>query len=179
MDNDPEENNEVKRTLFAAEMVCRVQFLHEHGVIHGDLKPGNILIQDTGHIKIPDFGLSVVNVSEGDLVKNIVGTLGYTTPEYMPAQGKIALRRHVLRGTENEIQSNIAASMQPASKERVNQTPENSAHMTQNQSRQIQLICKTPSARLAIKSSIRSHPFFHSIDWRDVECGRSEPPFPY
>ncbi|CAJ0935473.1 unnamed protein product [Ranitomeya imitator] len=59
---------------------------------------------------------------------------------YMAAQGKIALRRCVLWRTENELQSNIAASMQPAGKERVNQTPENSAHMTQNQSRQIQFI---------------------------------------
>ncbi|CAJ0963743.1 unnamed protein product [Ranitomeya imitator] len=58
--------------------------------------------------------------------------------KYTPAQGKIAQRRRVLWRTENELQSNIAASMQPACKERVNQTPENSAHMTQNQSRQIQ-----------------------------------------
>ncbi|CAJ0936837.1 unnamed protein product [Ranitomeya imitator] len=61
---------------------------------------------------------------------------------YTPAQGKIALRRRVLWRTENELQSNIAASMQPAGKERVNQTPENSAHMTQNQSRQIQGMCQ-------------------------------------
>ncbi|CAJ0930592.1 unnamed protein product [Ranitomeya imitator] len=33
---------------------------------------------------------------------------------YMPAQGNLALRRRVLRRTENELQSNIAASMQPA-----------------------------------------------------------------
>ncbi|CAJ0930952.1 unnamed protein product, partial [Ranitomeya imitator] len=44
----------------------------------------------------------------------------------------------VLRRTENELQSNIAASMQPAGKKRVNQTPENSAHMTKNRSCQIQ-----------------------------------------
>ncbi|CAJ0942694.1 unnamed protein product [Ranitomeya imitator] len=60
--------------------------------------------------------------------------------ERTPEQGKIALCRRVLWRTENELQSNIAASMQPAGKERVNQTPENSAHMTQNQSRQIQRI---------------------------------------
>ncbi|CAJ0940167.1 unnamed protein product [Ranitomeya imitator] len=58
--------------------------------------------------------------------------------QYTPAQGKIALCRRVLWRTENELQSNITASMQPAGKERVNQTPENSAHKTQNQSRQIQ-----------------------------------------
>ncbi|CAJ0942856.1 unnamed protein product [Ranitomeya imitator] len=37
---------------------------------------------------------------------------------YTPQQGKIALCRHVLRRTENELQSNIAASMQPAGRER-------------------------------------------------------------
>ncbi|CAJ0952903.1 unnamed protein product [Ranitomeya imitator] len=38
----------------------------------------------------------------------------HSASTYTPAQGKIALRRHVLRRTENELQSNIAASMQPA-----------------------------------------------------------------
>ncbi|CAJ0964799.1 unnamed protein product [Ranitomeya imitator] len=59
---------------------------------------------------------------------------------YTPAQSNLALCSRVLWRTENELQSNIAASMQPAGKERVNQTPENSAHMTQNQSRQIQMV---------------------------------------
>ncbi|CAJ0932317.1 unnamed protein product [Ranitomeya imitator] len=58
--------------------------------------------------------------------------------KYTPAQSNLDLPRRVLRRTENELQSNIAASMQTAGKERVNQTPENSAHMTQNQSRQNQ-----------------------------------------
>ncbi|XP_066444298.1 protein kinase C theta type-like [Eleutherodactylus coqui] len=39
------------------------------------------------------------------------------------------------------------------------------------------LLCKTPCDRLPITSSIRSHPFFYSIDWDDVETGSSCPPF--
>ncbi|CAJ0943350.1 unnamed protein product [Ranitomeya imitator] len=75
-----------------------------------------------------------------DVKKKNMAALTNLLMQYTPAQGNIALRRRVLWRTENELQSNIAASMQPASKERVNQTPENSTHMTQNQSRQIQEI---------------------------------------
>ncbi|CAJ0943279.1 unnamed protein product [Ranitomeya imitator] len=63
--------------------------------------------------------------------------------QYTPAQPKIALCRHVLLRTENELQSNIAASMQPAGKERVNQTPENPASMAEDCSLQIQ-VRRTP-----------------------------------
>ncbi|CAJ0940494.1 unnamed protein product [Ranitomeya imitator] len=58
--------------------------------------------------------------------------------EYMPEQDNLALRRRVLWRTENELQSNIAASMQPAGKERVKQTPKNPASMAENCSLQIQ-----------------------------------------
>ncbi|CAJ0923797.1 unnamed protein product [Ranitomeya imitator] len=77
-------------------------------------------------------GVGVMETEESEV------WLTYSTALYTLAQDNLALRRHVLRRTENELQSNIAASMQPAGKERVNQTPENSAHMTQNWSRQIQ-----------------------------------------
>ncbi|CAJ0963981.1 unnamed protein product [Ranitomeya imitator] len=73
--------------LFAAEMVCGLQFLHEHGIIHCDLKPENILLDDTGHIKITDFGLSAINVFKGVILKNLIGSKGYIAPEIMDGQG--------------------------------------------------------------------------------------------
>ncbi|XP_077148469.1 uncharacterized protein LOC143809239 isoform X1 [Ranitomeya variabilis] len=172
--------------LFAAEMVCGIQFLHERLVIHGDLKPANILIQDTGHIKISDFGLSAVNVPEDYLVKCIVGTLGYTAPEIMNGEGYNHLADSFSFGV---ILYLISVGAWPfyskGSLEEYHQSLNDKIvyfppEMCNNTMTIIKgLLCKTPSARLAIKSSIRSHPFFHSIDWSDVECGRSEPPFPY
>ena len=41
-----------------AEVCCGIQWLHEHGIIHRDIKPDNILITETGHVKIGDFGVS-------------------------------------------------------------------------------------------------------------------------
>jgi serine/threonine protein kinase/Flp pilus assembly protein TadD len=68
--------------------VCdAVQHAHQKGVIHRDLKPGNILVTDAGQPKILDFG--VARVTDADVqmttlqteVGQLVGTLPYMSPE--------------------------------------------------------------------------------------------------
>ena len=43
---------------YVAEVVLGVEHLHERGVVHRDLKPDNLLIDQKGHLKLTDFGLS-------------------------------------------------------------------------------------------------------------------------
>ncbi|XP_073425267.1 protein kinase C delta type-like [Dendrobates tinctorius] len=167
-------------------MVCGLQFLHEHSVIHSDLKPENILIQDTGHIKISDFGASAMNVSEGDIVEYIVGTQGFMAPEIMDEEGYNHLADSFSFGVILYMMSvgdwpfYSKGSMDEYHQSLREHIPYFPPEICINTIDIIKgLLCKTPSARMAITSSIRSHPFFHSIDWSDVECGRSDPPFPY
>jgi eukaryotic-like serine/threonine-protein kinase len=68
-----------------------VQAVHEAGLLHRDLKPGNILLTRTGDPKVSDFGLARGADEEARLTKT-GATLG--TPEYMPpeqARGSTAL----------------------------------------------------------------------------------------
>ncbi|CAM0902161.1 unnamed protein product [Alopecurus aequalis] len=64
--------------------ICEgLQYLHENHIIHLDLKPANILLDDNMVPKITDFGLSRCfdeNQSR-HITKNILGTMGYLAPE--------------------------------------------------------------------------------------------------
>ncbi|XP_018083094.2 protein kinase C delta type [Xenopus laevis] len=64
-------------------MICGLQFLHNEGIIHRDIKRLNILLDDKGHVRISDFGLAKQNVFEDNTITSGVGTLGYMAPEIL------------------------------------------------------------------------------------------------
>lgn len=67
---------------FFADVAEAMQSVHEVGVIHRDLKPGNILITAEGGPKITDFGLArVVDESSFSGQLSIAGTVHYMSPE--------------------------------------------------------------------------------------------------
>ncbi len=83
-----------EETLSIAQQVAEaVSAAHDKGVIHRDLKPGNIKITPDGRVKVLDFGLAKASVSEDKNVENtvtqpghVIGTPAYMSPEQ--ARGK-------------------------------------------------------------------------------------------
>ncbi len=62
---------------------------HEHGIIHRDVKPQNVMIKSDGSIKLGDFGIALVNDAPHLTQKDIVlGSVHYMSPEV--AQGNSA-----------------------------------------------------------------------------------------
>ena len=51
---------------YIAEIALALEYLHAHGIVHRDLKPDNILINERGHIKLTDFGLSQIIVTSAE-----------------------------------------------------------------------------------------------------------------
>ena len=96
--------SEVEARFYTAEMVLAVDSVHLMNYIHRDLKPDNILIDRSGHIKLSDFGLSKnAEINTHDYQRNVerraevrknrklaystVGTPDYIAPEVFSKQG--------------------------------------------------------------------------------------------
>jgi len=69
----PQPAEDVRRILTG--LLRGLAHLHCHGEIHGDLKPGNILLGQGGVVKVTDVGMG------GSMKGGVVGTPGYTAPE--------------------------------------------------------------------------------------------------
>ena len=66
-----------------AEVVVALEHLHKHDILYRDLKPENIIIDEWGHLKLTDFGLSKENFTEADDAKTVCGSPEYFCPEIL------------------------------------------------------------------------------------------------
>src|SRR5262245_53307120 len=79
------------RLELVARVCDAVQHAHERGVIHRDLKPGNILVESSGQPRVLDFGVARaadVGLTAGGgqtEAGQLIGTLGYMSPEQASA----------------------------------------------------------------------------------------------
>ncbi|MBF0245214.1 MAG: protein kinase [Planctomycetes bacterium] len=75
----------VWQTIALMIKVCdAVQYAHRHGVLHRDLKPGNIMVGPEGEPVVMDFGLAKLDTDDKEAMSlsgQIIGTMGYMAPE--------------------------------------------------------------------------------------------------
>jgi eukaryotic-like serine/threonine-protein kinase len=67
-----------------AEICAAIEFSHRHGIIHRDIKPGNVMLTQTGQIKVMDFGIARALASGASTMTQtsaVIGTAQYLSPE--------------------------------------------------------------------------------------------------
>ncbi|MFZ0917209.1 MAG: protein kinase [Candidatus Udaeobacter sp.] len=72
-----------KAAELIAKMARTVHYAHEHGILHRDIKPGNILLDQKGEPHLTDFGLARLVETESTMTRTleVMGTPSYMAPE--------------------------------------------------------------------------------------------------
>ena len=74
-----------------AALAAAIHHAHQRGILHRDLKPQNILLDEEGKPQLTDFGLAKLVETEGSLTQRgtVVGTASYMAPEQARAEGPL------------------------------------------------------------------------------------------
>jgi serine/threonine protein kinase len=75
----------VDRVLeISVELLKALQAAHSQGVVHRDIKPGNVMVLASGQLKICDFGIA--RFTDATMTGSVIGTPGYMAPEQFTGQ---------------------------------------------------------------------------------------------
>src|ERR1700747_1603801 len=69
------------KLLYAAQACSAFDYHHKQGIVHRDIKPGNIMVNKDGAVKVVDFGIARVLETSKTQTGMLIGTFAYMSPE--------------------------------------------------------------------------------------------------
>lgn len=83
---------------YVGQVAEALQYAHDEGVMHLDIKPENMLLSPDGTVKLSDFGLArfTHSVSHSKKLTSLIGTVGYMAPEFIQSTPRAATDQYAL-----------------------------------------------------------------------------------
>uniref|UniRef100_A0A4W2F9A9 Ribosomal protein S6 kinase n=2 Tax=Bos TaxID=9903 RepID=A0A4W2F9A9_BOBOX len=173
--------------FYLAELALGLDHLHSLGIIYRDLKPENILLDEEGHIKLTDFGLSKEAIDHEKKAYSFCGTVEYMAPEVVNRQGHThsadwwsygVLMFEMLTGSLPFQGKDRKETMTLILKAKLGMPQFLS---TEAQSLLRALFKRNPANRLGSgpdgAEEIKRHVFYSTIDWNKLYRREIKPPF--
>ncbi|XP_022623442.1 ribosomal protein S6 kinase alpha-3 isoform X1 [Seriola dumerili] len=173
--------------FYLAELALALDHLHSLGIIYRDLKPENILLDEDGHIKLTDFGLSKESIDHENKAYSFCGTVEYMAPEVVNRRGHThsadwwsygVLMFEMLTGTLPFQGKDRKETMTMILKAKLGM-PQFLSSEAQSLLRN--LFKRNPANRLGAGpdgvEEIKRHHFFSTIDWNKLFRREIPPPF--
>ena len=160
-----------------AELLLALEYIHDRGIIHGDVKLANILLDDRGHVKLTDFGLSR-RITEKNVGEASCDIPPYTSPEKVQKvvspfgfdDGSFGIVMYfMLTGIKLPFdRPTVKDSSERIKRQRCLIYPE---HLSPDaKDILVRLLVTDSKSRLGCDGveQIRNHPFFKSVKWDEV-----------
>jgi len=176
--------------FYAAEICMALEYLHKNTIVYRDLKPENVLLDEEGHIRLTDFGLSKESITGDTLTHTFCGTPEYLAPEVINGAGYNqavdwwslgTLLYEMLAGLPPFFSQNVHHMYEKIMRQQLTFpryfSPEAVSILTG-------LLQRDPTKRLGAgpgdAAELKAHPFFKGIDWDALYRKEVTPPFrPY
>jgi serine/threonine protein kinase len=174
--------------FYFCEILLGLEYLHSQQILYRDLKPENCLLDDDGHIRLTDFGLSKDNLTQSALFTSFVGTAGYLSPEMVARQGHgfpldyyclACLLYCLLTGSLPHYEGDYKVMIQKRVKGEPCAFPSwisgDVQHLLQG------LLAPDPTDRLGTRCGaieVKEHPWLAEVDWTRVYRREKQPCFP-
>eukprot|EP00347_Sterkiella_histriomuscorum_P003296 403364829 len=172
--------------FYFAEIVLAMEYLHQKNVFYRDLKPENILLDQDGHVKLADFGISRINFNEKDRSASFCGSPEYMSPEMLKPSRihSRAVDFYALGALLFEMLTGLPPHFSENRDEMYRKILHNNAEFPRYLSPMAKsilrgLLIKNPDQRLGAKygiQEIKDHPFCMDINWDDAMQRKLLPP---
>ena len=180
--------SEEETKFFISNMILALDYIHSKNIIHRDIKPENLVLENSGYLRITDFGVAKIN--EKDNSSETSGTPGYMAPEVILvlnhtfssdffALGVIGYEfmkgyRPYLGRTRNEIKQLIVNKQARIKK---NEIPENWSTTAVDFINK--LLIRKANKRLGSGgiNELKEHPWMKDINWDMLIQKKIKPPF--